>query len=640
MTKYLLTVLFVTAVLCASAQTVSSPNGKIVVNFKLQAGKPVYTVTYNQARVINESLLGIEAGQTNLYDHLMLKSTSPISIAKDSYTSLNAKKYNISYMANKRTFSLANPQGKVIQIIFQVSNDGLGIRYHFPANEAMTITREFTSFNLLPNTKSFLQPKAEAQSGWSHTNPSYEENYKQNVPVGTASKTGWVYPALFNTNNAWLLITETAMDGSYCATTLKNDSASNVYYTGFPDKREVLTNKGLLPTSAKAWYSPWRVITIGSLKTIVESTLGTDLAIPSIKLPDASFVKPGKAAWSWIMSKDDSLVYSEQVRYVDLAARMKWQYCLVDADWDKKIGYDKIKQLVDYAAGKKVNILVWYNSSGDWNTTVYSPKSKLLTHQQRQQEFSRLQKIGVKGVKIDFFNGDGQSMIQYYIDILNDAAKYKLLVNFHGATLPRGWARTYPHLMTTEAVKGFEMITFNQADADAEANHCAMLPFTRNVFDPMDFTPMNLYKIPTKVKRKTTSGFELATSVIFLSGIQHYAESPAGMNHVPEYVQTYLQNLPNHWDDVKFLNGFPGKYFVVARKSGDKWYVAGFNGENTPKNITLDLSVLKSAFAKGNIITDGDEDLSFSQKQLTLKADKKLQVEMKAQGGFVITLQR
>jgi hypothetical protein len=636
--RYLLSALCIASAVSAFGQTVFSPDRKISVDFKLQAGKPVYTVSYNQAKVINPSPLGIEAKKINLYDHLVQKSASAVTLVKDNYTSLNAKRSNISYAANKRTFSLTNPQGKVIQIIFQVSNDGVGIRYHFPANEPMTITKEYTSFNLSPDTKGWLQPKAEAQSGWCHTNPSYEEHYKQGIPVGTASKTGWVYPALFNTKNAWLLITETAMDGSYCATTLKNDSASNVYYTGFPDKREIFTNKGLLPTSTKAWYSPWRVITIGSLNTIAESTLGTDLAIPAIKLADASFIKPGKASWSWIMSKDDSLVYTEQVRYVDLAAQMKWEYCLVDADWDRKIGYDKMKNLVDYAAGKNVNILAWYNSSGEWNTTVYSPKSKLLTHELREKEFASLQKMGIKGIKVDFFNGDGQSMIQYYVDILNDAAKYKLLVNFHGATLPRGWARTYPHLMTTEAVRGFEMITFNQADANLEATHCAMLPFTRNAFDPMDFTPMNLYRIPTKVKRRTTSGFELATSVIFLSGIQHFAESPAGMKQVPGYVQTYLQNLPTHWDDVKFIDGFPGKYYVVARKSGNKWYVAGFNGENEAKSLTLDLSALKTALTTGTMMTDGEQPATFTQSAVKLNANKKVNVTMKAQGGFVITI--
>jgi alpha-glucosidase len=309
---------------------------------------------------------------------------------------------------------------------------------------------------------------------------------------------------------------------------------------------------------------------------------------------------------------------------------------LVDAAWDQKIGYDKIKELSQYAASKNVGLLLWYNSAGDWNTVTYTPRSKLLTHEDRVKEFTRLKEMGIKGVKIDFFGGDGQSVIKYYIDILNDAAQFQLLVNFHGATLPRGWQRTYPNLVTMEAIKGFEFITFDQRNADVESNHCAMLPFTRNAFDPMDFTPMNLYKIETsRVKRKTTSAFELATSVIFLSGVQHMAESPAGMEHVPGYVQKFLMELPNRWDDVKFIDGYPGKYVVLARKAGNKWYVACINGENTERTISIDLSSFKKQ--KGLLIADGNEPLTFTNENIQGKSKK--EVSVKPQGGFVMILE-
>ena len=336
------------------------------------------------------------------------------------------------------------------------------------------------------------------------------------------------------------------------------------------------------------------------------------------------------------MSKDDSIVYSEQVRYIDFAARMNWQYCLVDADWDRKIGYERIKELSGYAASKNVGLLLWYNSAGDWNSVKYTPKNKLLTHENRVKEFSLLKGMGIKGVKIDFFGGDGQSVMQYYLDILTDAAQFGLLVNFHGATLPRGWHRTYPNLLTVEAVRGFEMVTFTQPDADAQANHCAMLPFTRNAFDPMDFTPMNLYKIPTRVLRKTTSGFELATSVIFYSGIQHFAESPEGMRHVPESVQEFLRTLPSQWEDVRFIDGYPGKYVVLARIAGNAWYIAGINAESTEKTIELDLS----AFNKqaGLFITDGVEPLSFATEKIRIAKYDSRQIILKPSGGFVMVL--
>jgi alpha-glucosidase len=265
----------------------------------------------------------------------------------------------------------------------------------------------------------------------------------------------------------------------------------------------------------------------------------------------------------------------------------------------------------------------------------YTPKNKLLTNESRIEEFTRLKAMGIKGVKIDFFAGDGQSVMQYYIDILEDAAKAGLMVNFHGATLPRGWHRTYPHLLTTEAVRGFEMVTFNQADADAQANHCAMLPFTRNAFDPMDFTPMNLYKIPTRVKRKTTGTFELATSVLFTSGIQHFAESPEGMNHVPEYIQQFLRELPVRWDEVKFIEGFPGKYVVMARRAGKKWYIAGINGGADFKAIELDLVPFKKKLA--NIITEDADPMSWFHT--TISAASSTRIVMKPSGGFVMVLE-
>lgn len=619
---------------CANAQTVSSPDKNITVNFSLKAGKPVYSVSYKGTPVILQSALGIAQSNGNFYSGLKLRGIKN-SLGGQMYTMVNAKKHHITYNFSQFIYKLTNQTGKQMDVIFQVSNDGVAFRYYFPdgGKNGAVINKEYTEYRFARSTKTWLQPKADAQSGWEKSNPSYEEYYEQDVKAGNYAKNGWIYPALFKSGNTWALITEAGMDGSYCGTTLKNNSLSSTYHINFPNKIEVFTGQDALPKNVV--YTPWRVIAIGGLKTIVESTLGTDVAAHNISLPDKSIVKPGKAAWSWITSKDDSITYTEQIRYVDLAAKMKWQYCLVDVNWDSKIGYDKIKQLADYGATKNVGIILWYNSAGDWNTVKYQPKDKLLTHESRDKEFARLHKMGIKGVKIDFFGGDGRSMIQYYVDILKDAATHGLLVNFHGATLPRGWARTYSHLMTTEAVKGFEMVTFEQVGADKQANHCAMLPFTRNAFDPMDFTPMNLYKINTHVKRKTTSAFELATSVLFLSGIQHYAESPEGMTHVPDYVVSFLQTLPNYWDDVRFVDGYPGKSVVIARQSGKKWYIAGINGENEGKEVTINLKDFKTTKAK--LITDGAEPLSFTQSDVP--ADQPAKITMKGNGGFVLVLE-
>lgn len=329
-----------------------------------------------------------------------------------------------------------------------------------------------------------------------------------------------------------------------------------------------------------------------------------------------------------------------QKHFVDYAAEMKWRYCLVDAQWDQQIGYEKMKELVAYARGKNVAMLLWYNSNGDWNDAPQTPRHKLLTHASRMEEFARLKAMGVAGLKIDFFGGDGQSMIAYYLDILGDATQFGFAINFHGCTLPRGWQRTYPQLMTMEAIKGMEFITFEQKNADEAPAHMAMLPFTRNVFDPMDFTPMVLDRINNRIQRRTSNAFELALSVVFTSGIQHYAEIPEGMAKMPDYVREFLKNVPEVWDDVRFIDGFPGKYAVLARKGDGKWFVAGINAEAESKTLTLDLGRLAGCGTQGTLIGDGvGAEHLFFKNDVELGADRKqLRVTIPANGGFVLEL--
>ncbi|GAA0562600.1 glycoside hydrolase family 97 protein [Chitinophaga japonensis] len=618
-----------------------SPDKSIALNVFLSAsGEIQYAIQKSGVGVIQPSALGVMMQGHDFTKGMKLVMASKPERITDSYQTKNAKKSSILYQANQLVMSFANEEEKKMDIIFRLSNDGAAFRYSFPwIKDTETIVKECSSFSFDKETSAWLQPMSEAKTGFEHCHPSYEEHYLQGIPVGTVSplKSGWVYPALFKTNDIWVLITEAALDGAYCGTRLINDSASSVYSIGFADPREVFTGGGYLPVNNKPWLTPWRIITIGSLKTMAESTLGTDLA-PAAVLKDASFVKPGKASWSWINSKDDNITYSEQKKYIDYAHDMHWQYCLIDADWDTRIGYEKIAELSAYAKQKNVGLILWYNSAGDWNTIKYHPKDVLLTKQGREKEFSRLQALGIKGVKIDFFGGDGRSMIQYYIDILNDAAKYKLLVNFHGATLPRGWQRTYPHLMTAEAIYGMEMVTFDQKAADKQANHCAMLPFTRNAFDPMDFTPMNLTGLTSSnCTRKTTPAFELALSVLFLSGIQHYAQSPEGMVQVPEDVKAFLRKLPDNWDDVRFIEGYPGKYAVIARRSGDRWYVAGINGDKNDRTIDLDMASFKKS--KATLFADGTGGELFSTTVLDTTRQKRSDLTLPAGGGFVMVLE-
>lgn len=624
----------------ARAEDIASPDGKIVASFRLdEAGVPRYAVRLGDQVVLQEAPLGIVRDDADLSVNLKLVEASPQTVVRDEYELLTSKRRRNAYAANRRVFGLVAAGGQRIDVVFQVSNDGVAFRYEFPGtgDAVRRVTAERTTFRFPTGTRAWIQPMSTAKTGWSRTNPSYEEHYLQDVPVGTPSplKAGWVYPALFRSGETWLLVSEAAPTRGYCLTRLVNGDDAESYRIGFPDAREGLPNRPVNPESKLPSRTPWRLVVIGSLKTVVESSLGTDLAEPPAKPVDVSAL-PGKASWSWPLLQDGQTIESTQKRFIDYAADMGWQYCLVDALWDIQIGYDGMKRLCDHAKARNVKVLVWYNSNGNWNDAHQSPRDRLLTKISRTEEFDRLKAMGVAGMKIDFFGGDGQSMLNYQLDLLEAAAPYGFSINFHGTTLPRGLQRTYPHFMTAEAIRGQEFITFGQGDADKQPTHVAMLPFTRNVFDPMDFTPLVLDRMKGR-ERRTTSAFELASSVLMVSGIQHYAELPEVIAKVPPYLKQFLKDVPSIWDDTRFIGGFPGKDVVVARLASDKWWIAGVNGEAKEKTLTLDLADLPCA-AKGQLITDGDGgNMTFAERPAELDAGRKLTVTLQPNGGFVAT---
>ncbi|MEZ4685934.1 MAG: glycoside hydrolase family 97 catalytic domain-containing protein [Bacteroidia bacterium] len=614
----------------------TDPQEGLQLDFFLdQNQRPVIRLSSRNQVLLDSSYLGLIRSDGDFSKAMKILTASEAVRLEEGYRMHHGKQKQIEYSANEYTVKLENAGKQRMDIIFRLSEDGLALRYHFPENapEPVQVLEERTAWRFPEGSRAWLQPMSKAKSGWKETNPSYEEHYLMDIPVSTPSPIGegWVYPALFRVNDQWMLFSEADVHAQSCGTRLQYDSASGCMHVRFPQKEEIFPGGELLPTCTGSWSSPWRIIAAGSLGSVVESSLGTDLAAPAIEM-NTDFVKGGLASWSWVLLKDDFTNYETSKAFIDYAAAMNWPYCLIDADWDWKIGYERMAELVDYAATKKVGVLLWYNSSGSWNSTTYTPKSKLLTHEDRVSEFAKLREMGVKGCKIDFFGGDGQSMIAYYHDILKDAAAHELLVNFHGATLPRGWHRTYPNLMTMESIKGQEFITFFQENADLQPSHCAMIPFARNVFDPMDFTPMVLDSIPN-IARRTKAAFELALPVLFTSGIQHMAEIPEGMAKMPDFIVHYLREIPVDWDETRFMDGFPGKYVVMARRKGEVWYVVGINGEKTPGKLDLDLSFMgeKAAF----LITDGTDSL-FDKKDLDLSTMKKLSIELQPFGGFVL----
>jgi hypothetical protein len=616
---------------------ISSPDGSVLVTVDVTAqGQLTYTVRYRQAELMRPSHLGLRLASADLTQGLKLTKADKQTAVADDYQLATDKRANCRYRANRRVLHFAGKAGAPqLSVVFQVSNDGVAFQYVLegPSQEVQRITAEGTTFHLPAGAKGWLHPHAKAQTGFANTQPSYEENYQRGIAAGTPSTIGqgWSFPALFQTNGNWVLLTEAGMGRTYAGTHLAHESPDAEYGIAFPQPPEKTTSDAaLLPESRLPWSTPWRVVVVGnSLAPIVESTLTTDLSAPA-KTPVLTEA-PGKSSWSWVLMGDQNTTYDVQRRFIDYAANMGWRYCLVDALWDKQIGYDKTQELAQYARSKNVGLLVWYNSNGHWNQAPQTPTNVLFEPESRRKEFARIKQMGVAGVKIDFFGGDGQSFMNYYQDILVDAAQAGLLVNFHGATLPRGWNRTYPNLMTMEAVKGFEFLTFDQRNTDQEPTHCATLPFTRNAVGPMDFTPVAFSEIRGK-QRRTSNAFELALSVLFQSGIQHYAEVPEGMAAQPAYVQDFIKKLPPRWANVKLLDGFPGEYAVLARQApSGGWYVAGINATDAPKTIQVDLG--KLGLKSGILITDGDTNRSFSTRAV---AGNTVSVTLPARGGFVV----
>lgn len=633
-----------------SKEKLASPNGGIAVEFHLADGhRPEYSLFHNDRPVLTESRLGLVMDGVDFSSNMEWLGSTPSTRARkieESYRLAHGKQSEHFYEAREKTVRLRHSSGREMHIVFRVSDDGLGFRYHFPddgeSGEPRNIDEERTAYRFPESerTRAWLTPLADVNTGWSETNPSYEEHYFEDVEVGFPERPepaggGWAYPALFRVDESWVLVTEAGLDRNYCGTRLRNLDDGSGYRVGFPQDEEVTTGGIRGPRSTLPWTTPWRVVAVGDLGTVVESTLGTDLAAPNA-LEDDSFVRPGRASWSWAKLKDDSVVYDVQEAFIDYAADMNWEYTLVDVNWDRNIGYDRIAELAEYAESRGVGLLLWYNSSGDWNSTPYTPKSQLLTREQRRDEFARIADMGIKGVKVDFFPGDGQSAIEYYLDLFEDAAEFGLMVNTHGCTLPRGWHRTYPNLVTMESVKGFEFITFEQENADRAPAHGVMQPFTRNVFGPMDYTPVSLHDIPN-IEQRTTNAYELATAVVFYSGIQHFAETPDGMEHAPAFARDFLREVPATWDETRFIKGFPGELAVIARRAGDTWYVGGMNGEATAKTLRVDLSGLNDA-GSGYLISDGEDLRDLTRTEIAVDPDEPFTVDVNANGGFVFVL--
>ncbi|MFD2942419.1 glycoside hydrolase family 97 protein [Flavobacterium notoginsengisoli] len=626
------------------AQTTSalSPDKNLELKISVTDGKIFYSLFFQKEEFLSQSPLGLLSSAGDFTKDLKLigKTSSKI---EQSYKLNRSKVSQVNYLANETKFNFVNKENDTINIIFRISNNDVAFSYLIPKsknkNDNCIVEKEITGFKLPSGTTTYITPQAPPLSGWEKTKPSYEEEYTREEKIGTKSQyeLGFTFPALFHLGNkGWLLISETGISGNYPGTRLSDTNTEGIYTIGFPQEGENNFNGTTTASSTLPMQTSWKTITLGkTLKPIVESTVSTDVVKPLIK--SSKIFETGRASWSWIVWQDESCNYNDQKTFIDLAANLKCEFILIDALWDVKIGKEKITELVNYAKSKNVGVILWYNSNGNWNTAPQTPKDKMNTAEARRKEMQWLQQIGVKGLKIDFFGGDKQVTMKLYHDILTDAAEFGLGINFHGATLPRGWERMYPNYMTSEAVLASENLVFQQGFSDRYPQTATIYPFTRNTVAAMDFGPVflnkRLHRDPNKgTTRRTTDAFEMATAVVFFSPVQHWGLTPENLKEKPSYLFDYLKNVPTVWDETVYVDGYPGKYCVIARRKNTKWYVAAINGENIRKKITVNLPMLKGK--EISIITDGnDQESQFSSQKLQTAT---FDLDLSPNGGTVL----
>jgi len=631
----------------AESLNVTSPDAKTQVVIDSDNGHVSYSVIYDGIQMVERSALGVYANIGDFTTGLTLKESKRGEVS-DSYEMRNAKASKISYKANQLNLTFENVKRQLMTITFNVSDNNIAFRYSFPQQgetASMVITGEATAFKFPQRTTTFVCPQSDPMAGWMRTKPSYEEEYKADAPMTARSQFGhgYTFPCLFHIgNDGWALVSETGTNGSYVGCRLSDYDENNGYTVAFPMEGEA---NGLGSTAAGLALpgsTPWRTITVGrTLKPIVETTIAYDVVKPVYKASEE--YAPGRYTWSWLIWQDSSINYDDQVKFIDLAATMGYEYVLVDNWWDAQIGRNKIAELSRYAQSKGVSLMLWYNSNGYENDAPQTPKQRMNTNEARKREMAWLKSIGVKGIKVDFFAGDKQHTMQLYEEILSDANDYGLQVIFHGCTLPRGWERMYPNYVASEAHLASENVFFTEHHAQQEPFQLTLHPFCRNAVATMDYGGiiMNRYLSKdnkSRHKRTTTDAFEMASGITNQTSVQCVAMQPNNLNELPQFEIDFLKGLPTTWDESRFIDGYPGRYVILARRHGSHWYVAGLNATKEPLKLTLTLPMLKDT--KLTMYNDKPAKKGqMTETQMTLtKTDKNgnIKVTIQPNGGLIL----
>ena len=627
---------------------VKSPNGQLVVTIDDERGLVNYSVTYQGKTFLKPSALGLKSDIGDFTQGLTLKDVKQSKIDQH-YQMTRTKASSAHYVAQQADLTYTNRQGLPITITFCVSDNDIAFRYSLqPKGDSRLSTviyNETTSFNFPEATTTFLTPQSLPMVGWQRTKPSYEEDYKADMPMTERSAfgEGFTFPCLFKVPNGWVLVSETGVGSNYCGSHLSDYAASSGYTIAFPNIGEMNGLGSSWAGLSLPGSTPWRTITLGTtLKPIVETTIPYDVVEPLYE-PSQAY-QPGRYTWSWLIWQDESVNYDDQVKMIDLSAAMGYEYVLVDNWWDKQIGRDRIVELNRYANSKGVKLLLWYNSNGYANDAPQTPRNCMNTALARNREMAWLQKLGIAGIKVDFLGSDKQENLKLYEDILADANRYGLQVVFHGCTIPRGWERMYPNYVASEAALASENVNFSEYHAKQEGFELCMHPFARNAVGSFDWGGiiMNHHisrDNKSRHRRYTTDIFEMASGIVLQTSVNCVAIYPNNLQDVPQFELDFLKQLPTTWDETRFLDGYPTKYVVLARRTGDKWYVAGMNGTQQAKTLQLSLPMFAGQTVQCYIDQPSKNGAPCTSVLKALKVDKKgvAKVTLQPMGGVIIT---
>ena len=646
----------------AGNYTVKSPDGKLAVNVSCEGGKASYTVDYEGKRMLSPSALGLVANYGDFSQKLSMGALKGGKVRHLSYNMSRIKKSHIRKDAVEATIGFLNEKKDSMTLHLHVSNNDIAYKYEMsrPKKDnpkAVIIYNELSGFNFPEKTTTFLCPQITPMTGWERTKPSYEEEYTPDAQMNVKSQfgVGYTFPCLFKVgSDGWVLVSETGVSSAYPGSRLSDYEPGKGYTIAFPQKGE---NNGFgseyagIPLPGE---TPWRTITVGSsLAPIVETTIPYDVVEPLYEASQQ--YKPSRYTWSWLIWQDGSINYDDQVKMIDVAAAQGYEAVLVDSWWDKQIGRKRIEELSKYAKSKKVSLMLWYNSNGFENDAPQTPRQIMNNAIARKKEMAWMKKIGVVGIKVDFFGGDKQETMKLYEDILSDANDYGLEVIFHGCTLPRGWERMYPNYVSSEAALASENVYFTDYHAKKEAFEMTMHPFSRNAVASFDWGGVMMNKYFSKDnksrhQRFTSDIFEMATAITNQSSVNCICLYPNNLQDVPQWELDWLKNVPTDWEDTRFIAGYPTKYAVIARKAGNlngsgaalsagKWFVGGLNATDKPLALTLDLPMFAGKTV--TYLTDqpkkkGEKFFTSVKKTLKVGKDGKAQVVIQPNGGIII----